>query len=265
LFFGQVTTAAAQTHQAGASVIVTSGATDRSSGGWGNLSAGATLSGVSASAGFYGTWPVVSAEANSGTASNYARSIAGVDDWLVFAGAAGTYGDVTFHIAGNWRIDYDFSTQAPWEAPWVRFSVTFSQEGLPVTQTHDGWRSLRAGSAQESGQLPGTVTWVDFSGDQGSTASGTYSYDFTTRVYYGFDYRFGIAVTATAPYSSSTGPGHYAFIDDPITIDLPEGVTFTSLSKNTYTGATAAPVPPSLLLLAPGLIGLCLARRRFAK
>lgn len=242
------------------STLVSSGVTDILNGGGGQMSAGNTFEGASASAGFYGTSPVVSATANS--SMNLTKAVGAVLDQLVFSGPPGEYGDVSFHIAGNWRIVYRSSPPEYQGAPWVWLGVKFYQNGLPGEIEYLARRSLVPGSAQHSGELLGTMTWVDFDNNPDRTASGTYTFDFTAHVRYGFAYNFGVAVTAEAPY---TPGGHIAFIDDPVTIELPEGVTLTSLSGNPYTGATAAPVPPSLLLLAPGLIGLCLARRRFTR
>jgi hypothetical protein len=214
-----------------------------------------TLNGfTSASASFYAGAPVVSAIAN--TYTGYTQASASVGDWLLFSGPTGSYTDVTIHIAGNWGVYLD-RTAVPGTAPWVRFSVGFTPQWSSGSITYDSWRSWSSGSIQQSGSLTAAGGWTEFAGGDESNASGTYSFDFTTRVYYGYYYHLTLGVTA-----ESTGPSHRARIDDPLTIALSDGVSFTSLSGTSY---TAAPVPPSLLLLAPGLIGLAAARRRFRK
>ncbi len=211
---------------------------------------------TAASAAFYANAPVVSATAN--TYTGLTKAAASITDYLVFSGPTGSYTDVTLHIAGNWSVYLDRATSGNGTAPWVRFSVGLTQVGAPVANTFDSWRSWYGpGSTQYSGSLPATGSWTEAAGGDQSNASGTYSFDMTTRVYYGYDYCLTLAVIA-----ESKGPTHRAFINDPLTIGLADGVSFTSLSGTTY---TAAPVPPSLLLLAPGLIGLAAMRRRFKK
>jgi hypothetical protein len=209
---------------------------------------------AAASAGFYAAAPVVSATANAYT--GYTQASASIGDWLLFSGPSGSYADVTIHIAGNWGVYLD-RTAAPGTAPWVRFSVGFTPQWSSIANTYDSWRSWYSGGIQQSGSLTATGGWTEFAGGDDSNASGTYAFDFTTRVYYGYYYHLTLGVTAEA-----TAGQHRAYIDDPLIIALSDGVTFTSLSGTKY---TAVPVPSSFLLIAPCLIGLAAVRRRFRK
>ncbi len=216
-----------------------------------------TANGVTvASASFSTSAPDVSATANALT--GYSMASAGIGDYLVFSGPTGSYTDVTMHIVGNWSVYYNWSAD-PMTYPRVRFSVGLSPMWADGSNTYDSWRSWYSGSIGETSDHPNMTVvggWQQSSGDD-SNASGTYAFDLTTRVYYGYDYHLTLAVIAEA-----TGPGHRAYIDDPLTIALSDGVTFESVSGTKY---AAVPVPPSLLLLAPGLVGLAAARRRFKK
>jgi PEP-CTERM motif len=62
--------------------------------------------------------------------------------------------------------------------------------------------------------------------------------------------------------SAQTGGGGHIYIDDPLTIDLPSGVTFTSASGSTYSSAVVVPVPePATWLLFAGAF-IAFARQR---
>lgn len=58
-----------------------------------------------------------------------------------------------------------------------------------------------------------------------------------------------------------TGLSNYTF-NDPITITLPPGVTYTSQSGEFLTEATSVPEPSAAILILTGLAGLGFARRR---
>lgn len=243
LFFGATQAVAANI---AASVYVQTGLTGIETGGWGHPSdsnsRSDTYGQASGSAGFINSSPAISATSIGASGVGYAKAIAGVDDYLTFSGVAGGYADVLIHIGGNWSLSYNPSVT---NAPWVNFSLGWDQN------SYSGRRSLASAS------IGGIGAWNENSDNDPYAASGTYYYDLPVRVYYGVNYHFGLAVIAEA----STGEN--AYIDDPVIIDLPNGVTLTSLSNSKY--AAPVPIPAAIWLFGTGLLGLFGVRRKIRK
>ena len=101
---------------------------------------------------------------------------------------------------------------------------------------------------------------------QPESAGFTYSGDYITGVIgsYLFDVPFSVADGGIygifAQVRAEAAGGELAYIDDPLTIDLPSGVTFTSASNNTY--EVPLPEPAPWLLLGGGIAALASLRKR---
>ena len=93
------------------------------------------------------------------------------------------------------------------------------------------------------------------SGNQAMGYVGSYIIDALWSVYDGGTFSFSAGVSA------QTANGGYLYVDDPLTIALPAGVTFTSLSLSSY-AVTPVPEPGTWLLLTVGMTALLLRRRQ---
>ena len=84
-------------------------------------------------------------------------------------------------------------------------------------------------------------------GDMLTGYDGSYIIDALWSINEVFEFSISAAVVA------QTGGGGHIYIDDPLTIDLPSGVTFTSASGSTYSSAVVVSVPePATSLLLAG-------------
>ena len=154
---------------------------------------------------------------------------------------------LTFHVAnGN-------SAQVP-----VRMAGLWNAQGAGGKVSYD----LYLGSTHYSGYA--TATRLTESFVDGAPIAAAFSFgpgDYLTGISGNYEVAALWNVVDGAVYSLSTvvradaGGGNVnAFIDDPLTIALPPGVTFTAASNSTYAIA-AVPEPSTWLLLSAGLLG----------
>jgi hypothetical protein len=160
-----------------------------------------------------------------------------IEDYLDFTVPSGTVG-LNIHIGGNWRVGNVENS----DTPQVEFIFNWSKVGDPW------WSSL----TYDSGTYAGGYTY----GPGTFNADGTYSFNVPTLTITSGQYALGMTVKAYA------GNGDTAYIDDPIVIDLPDGVTFVSASGSRYSGTAPVPLPAAAFLLAPGLLGLAIMKKR---
>lgn len=112
--------------------------------------------------------------------------------------------------------------------------------------------------------LGGTVDYTGCVGNlTGSTCSGLdASPSITGTVYNGESLDLMVEVGASA-YAFSGGSASATITVDPLYLDLPAGVTFSSYTTvpGFLGGPASTPEPSSFLLLGTGLLGLCVLRR----
>jgi hypothetical protein len=166
----------------------------------------------------------------------YVRS--SLDDYLIFHVPGGGSSTVSVTIAGTWYGTYDFSVNADFKVGFAlglgpnlyqgyAYANPFYDDGIPAS---DAFTANRApGSAV--GTYSFTKNWTVFDGQQTEFFSSVYA---------------------------ECSNGGTAFINDPLTISLPAGITFTSSSGSTY----AIPEPATMLLAGLGLVGMTLRHRR---
>jgi hypothetical protein len=164
-----------------------------------------------------------------------------LNDHLTFQVPGGGSAQVQVTIAGSWGGTYDFSTNADFQV----------QVGLGlggVLYQGRGYANL----AYDDG-LPVSDSFVG-TDIGGGVILGSYSFTTMWTVYDGVDYEFFAGLHAQAVNGATS------YIDDPLVIVLPAGVTYTSGSGRIYT-----PVPePSSALLLLG-VALAAAGRRLVK
>lgn len=205
-----------------------------------NLSAGF----VSVAASSSGTTPSVADHA-------YAHAL--IWDTLTFSGIPGGATQITLHMSGTWGGSGDAYVYA-FSALVLRSDIVEPVENLAqflsgIFVAHDF--SDGVSIAVNSCCTPAP----EFS-------AGTYSFEKSWRIYNDVPMVLFLNVSAYSGGAGRNGldgsqPGN-AFITDPLTFDLPEGVSFTAAS------AIAAPEPSSVLLLVSGIAGLAAWRRRNA-
>ena len=160
-----------------------------------------------------------------------------IHDTLTFHVAGGGSADVLAQISGNWKV----MGQAVGQSELVTYSLVLDPG------------AIFSGSANAFTATTNTFT----SGTLIDGRGGTYTDGGLWRVQDGRSYNITATVTASTG-GLATGS---AYIDDPLTFQLPSGVTFTSASGSTY--ASAVPLPAAVWLFGSGLLGLVgIARRK---
>lgn len=161
-----------------------------------------------------------------------------LDDYLTFHVPGGGSAQVTGTISGAWNGTYDYSpgVNADFQVSFTlglgssifqgkAYANPFYDDGNPVSHSF---------TANRTGDGTGV-----------GGAVGNYSFSHTWTVFDGQTSEFYSSIAAQC------GNGGTAYIDDPLSLALPAGVSFTSSSGSTYT-----PEPASLFLLgaAPFLL-----------
>jgi PEP-CTERM motif len=163
-------------------------------------------------------------------------------DQLTFHVAGGGSAVVPFHMEGNWT-GQGFST--------IKYTLILGQGGGGDTASPTGFLASRDNYGHAAS------SFIVGSGDYIHGAAGTYAFDALLTVTDGYVY--GILASVEADASD----GARAYVDDPLTVTLPSGVTFTSASGDTYMAGTvtAVPEPSAWLLMGSGLICMAWLRR----
>ena len=118
--------------------------------------------------------------------------------------------------------------------------------------------SYRGSTTDSNNGNPGSDIYFPQTGDPNGAAGviGSFLIDNDWTVTDGVTFEFLVGLKAGA------SGGEKIYIDDPVSIQLPSGVTFTSASGSTY---TPVPLPSAIGLLGSGLLGLIgMMRRRTA-
>ena len=158
---------------------------------------------------------------------------------------------LTFHIGGgNSAVVH------------VRVAGNFTGRLFPFFEVDLGlgptFLSYRGSTTDSNNGNPGSDIYFPQTGDPNSAAGviGSFLIDNDWTVTDGVTYEFLVGLKAGA------SGGEKIYIDDPVSIQLPSGVTFTSASGSTY---TPVPLPSAIGLLGSGLLGLIgMMRRRTA-
>lgn len=158
-------------------------------------------------------------------------------DTLTFAVASGGSALVPVRMAGRWGG----------LGGGVTASLILGQGGhLPAV--------VYSGSASASDYPLAPGSGFTRSGNMVAGYVGSYVIEALWSVY------DGAVLSLFVQVGAGSGGGGHVYIDDPTTIDLPAGVTFTSASNSTY--ASAVPEPSTWLLLGGGTFAIALLRRR---
>jgi len=220
----------------------------------GPSSAGGTNSGLGVSSACAGPGAEVSGSANFSEGISLTltsipgRGVVGrgyLDDNLTFHVANGGSAQVDVTMSGAWGGTYDFSQNA-------NFQVDFFLGLGSAFYNGHGYANL----LYDDGHPPSNA----FTGiDLGGQILGSYLFNTTWTISDGVEYGFFTGLRADA------ANGATAFIDHPVVITLPAGVTYTSASGARYDPEVSEPVavpePATILLLGSGLATV-IARRR---
>ena len=157
--------------------------------------------------------------------------LADLDDYLTFHVGGGGSAVVHVSIAGDFN-----GTLYPHISVTLALGSYYHQYNGSLTDSIDG--------------NPNTDCCFPQQGDPASPAGATGSYviNYDWTVTDGVLYEVYVGLKATAENGGRT------YIDDPLTFQLPEGVTFTSASNSTYT--SAVPLPATAWLFGTGCLGL---------
>ncbi len=163
---------------------------------------------------------------------------------------------LTFHIASGGAAVFSVRMDGDWAAQGVGSKVTY---GLRLASssgdhTYEGYSFSHGVAESFASGIPVAPALVIDSGNVAAGVIGSYAVAALFGVNDGGVYSFSATVGAEAEGLSS------AFIEDPLTFELPAGVTFSAASNNPYAIA-AVPEPSTWWLMSVGLIGLAKLRR----
>ena len=161
-----------------------------------------------------------------------------LDDDLVFDVPGGGSATVNVTIAGDWNGTYDYSVNAD-------FQVGF-RLGLDAT-IHSG----NGYSTTYVDGLPGSLAFVA-NRDTPGVITGSYAFTAPWTVH------DGQLHSLYADVRGQASNGAKAYIDDPLYITMPAGVTLTSASGNAY----VVPEPGAMILWVAGVVVMGWRRRR---
>ncbi len=172
---------------------------------------------------------------NQGGEGAWARAF--IHDTLIFHVAGGGSADVLAQMSGSWGIT---GGNTPGTDALVTYtlnldSVVFSGQANAYTTTTNTFTRGTLISGGQGGQYTDGGVW---------------------HVNDGQGYSINVLVLAAIGGLD----GGSAFINDPLTFQLPSGVTFTSASGSTY--VSAVPLPAAAWLFGSGLLGLVGVARR---
>jgi hypothetical protein len=160
---------------------------------------------------------------------------------------------------------------------WDTITFTGASPGAQVT-VHMSGSSISTGNARVDGSIgfspglpsvifgsSGGVNLGNCDGYSFLPTNGSYDLSFTGTIQNNVQYTFAACMSDITGFDPSNGAGS-EFTTDPISFDLPDGVTFTSASGILLNGDThAVPEPMTLSLFFGGLTGMVVMRRRKAK
>lgn len=163
-----------------------------------------------------------------------------LDDNLTFQVPNGGSAQVSVSMSGAWGGTYDHSI------PNGGFQVDFFLGFGSAYYNGHGYSNL----LYDDGHAPSDA----FSGiDLGGEILGSFLFNTTVTISDGMQYGFFTGLKANA------ANGATAYIDHPVVITLPAGVTYTSASGTRY---DPVPEPSTMLLLGGGLAAVITRRRR---
>jgi len=190
-------------------------------------------------------------DSDASVTSGFTVSPAFTQGWAV----ATTSDTLTFHVASGGSSQVHVSMAGIWNAQGVGGKVDY--ELYLGSSIHYGGYAFATGLTESFAN--GTPVAPAFSFDSGDYVfgvEGTYGVDALFNVVDGGVYTIGTALRA-----DSLGGIARAFINDPLTIELAPGVTFTAASNSTYAVA-AVPEPSTWFLMSAGLLGVGWLHRR---
>lgn len=163
---------------------------------------------------------------------------ASLEDSLEFSVSGGGSAQVMIHMAGVWHYTQVGQGNFGYTPPSYQVSLAW---GSNFQQAYSG---TNPEFSPTSGPLSAYGAFE---------MNGTYHFDVPWTVQDAISYGFYAGVYAQAM------EGDFVYINDPITLELPDGVSLSSSSGSQYTAAI--PEPSSTALLLAGLCGLFLLWR----
>lgn len=205
------------------------------------ITGGCATAGPQASGGARFSDGFISLSMDSALPGRGVDGIAYLDDYLTFHITGGGSAVVTVSMGGSWGGTFDDSVNAS-------FQVEMDLGLGPTLYQGRGYSNL----AFDDG-IPASDA---FTGTEISTGTilGGYSFTRNWTVFDGVEYEFFAGLKAQA------SNGATSYIDDPLVIELPAGVSYTSVSGRTY---APVPLPAAVWLIAPafGLLAPWVKRR----